>query len=202
MTKKFLIATCILCCITLLSKALHSTDYKTSATKNSEELEIIISDDPFDKMMAVIMHKRCINCHPSGDQPRQGEDSHLHYFDVARGPDGHGLPGLQCSTCHQETNNDFSGVPGAPHWHLAPKSMSWEGKSKSEIAHSILNPEMNGARSIDDIVKHLTTDSLVLWAFDPGIDAEGIEREKPPLSKEEFITAVKEWAEAGAQIPD
>ena len=27
----------------------------------------------FDQMMEVVAHKRCVNCHPSGDQPNQGE---------------------------------------------------------------------------------------------------------------------------------
>ena len=69
--------------------------------------------EAFDKMMAVLTHKRCVNCHPSGDRPRQGEDSHYHNFGVQRGEDNHGLPALQCATCHQQENNDFSGVPGA-----------------------------------------------------------------------------------------
>jgi hypothetical protein len=155
----------------------------------------------FDQMMAVLTHKRCVNCHPSGDRPRQGEDSHLHYFNVQRGPDGHGLAALQCSTCHQETNNYQSGVPGAPHWHLAPRSMAWEGLSAIEIAESMLDPARNGNRSLDDIVHHLTEDELVLWAFEPGVDHEGNPREKPPVSKEDFIQAVKDWAAAGAPIP-
>ncbi len=157
---------------------------------------------PFDVMMSVITHKRCMNCHPSGDRPRQGEDSHLHNFNVQRGPDNHGLKGLQCETCHQKENNPYSGVPGAPHWGLAPASMAWEGLSKTEIATSILNEENNGGRSLDEIVKHMTEDALVLWVFEPGVDNEGNAREAPPVSKAEFIAAVKTWAEAGAVVPE
>lgn len=156
----------------------------------------------FDQMMAVLTHKRCINCHPSGDRPRQGKDSHLHRFGVQRGPDGHGMSALMCSTCHQEENNDFSGVPGAPHWHLAPRSMAWEGLSRVEIAESMLDPARNGDRSLEEIVHHLTEDKLVLWAFEPGVDHEGNPREVPPVSKEEYIQAVKDWAAAGAPIPE
>lgn len=156
----------------------------------------------FDQMMAVLTHKRCINCHPSGDRPRQGADSHLHRFEVQRGPDGHGLAALKCSTCHQEANNDYSGVPGAPHWHLAPRSMAWEGLSKVEIAESMLDPSRNGDRSLEEIVRHLTEDKLVLWAFEPGLDHEGNPREVPPVSKADYIQAVKDWAAAGAPIPE
>lgn len=160
------------------------------------------ADDPFTVMMQVIAHKRCVNCHPSGDRPRQGADSHLHNFNVQRGPDNHGMPGLNCSTCHQSENNDYSGVPGAPHWGLAPLSMAWEGLSRTEIARSMLNLENNGRRSLEEIVKHLTEDELVLWAFEPGVDNEGVPREKPPVSEEAYIAAVKAWAEAGAVIPE
>ncbi|PHN08169.1 hypothetical protein [Flavilitoribacter nigricans] len=156
----------------------------------------------FDQMMAVLTHKRCVNCHPAGDRPHQGEDSHLHHFGVQRGETGHGLAALQCSTCHQETNNNISGVPGAPHWHLAPRSMAWEGLSRTEIAASMLDPARNGGRSLEEIVHHLTEDALVLWAFEPGVDDEGNPREKPPVSKADYIQAVKDWAAAGAQIPN
>ena len=159
------------------------------------------SDEAFDVMMQVISHKRCVNCHPSGDRPHQGEDSHLHRFEVQRGEEGHGLDALQCNSCHQEENNSFSGVPGAPHWHLAPRSMGWEGLTKVEIAHAMTDPAKNGGRSIQEIEKHLTEDPLVLWVFEPGVNHEGIAREKPPVSKEEYIAAVKKWVESGARIP-
>lgn len=161
-----------------------------------------IDDAPFDKMMAVLTHKRCLNCHPSDDRPRQGEDSHIHNFEVRRGPDNHGVAALRCQSCHQEENNDFSGVPGAPEWSLAPIEMAWAGLSRVEIAQSMLNPENNGGRNLEEVVKHLTEHELVLWAWEPGIDAAGNPREKPPVSKEEYIKAVKEWAADGAVIPE
>lgn len=159
------------------------------------------SESPFDKMMQVLTHKRCVNCHPAGDRPHQGEDSHVHRFEVQRGADNHGVPALRCHTCHQDNNNDYAGVPGAPEWSLAPVSMAWEGLTRVEIARSMLDPTKNGGRSLEDIVHHLTEHALVLWAWEPGVDAAGNPREKPPLSKEEYIEAVLAWAEAGAEIP-
>lgn len=157
--------------------------------------------DPYTTMMKVLTHKRCVNCHPSGDRPRQGEDSHYHNFNVLRGEDGHGVAGLKCATCHQAENNNFSGVPGAPEWHLAPLSMKWEGLSANEIARSMLDPERNGGRTLEETVKHLTEHELVLWAWEPGVDHEGNPREKPPVPVEEYIAAVKAWAADGAVIP-
>ena len=156
----------------------------------------------FDKMMSVLSHKRCVNCHPSGDRPHQGEDSHVHNFNVQRGPANNGAGALTCNTCHHEENNDMAGVPGAPHWGLAPRSMAWEGLSKIEIAKSITDPTRNGGRSLEETVKHMTEDALVLWAWEPGVDNEGNPRELPPVSKEDFIAAVKEWAANGAVIPE
>lgn len=158
--------------------------------------------EAFDKMMSVLTHKRCVNCHPAGNRPHQGEDSHVHNFNVQRGADNHGVAALRCESCHQEENNLLSGVPGAPEWHLAPRRMAWEGLTRVEIARSMLDPEKNGGRSLEETVQHLTEHELVLWAWEPGVDAAGNPREKPPVSKEEYIQAVKEWAAAGAPIPE
>lgn len=172
-----------------------------------EELELVpettekVSSEAFEQMMSVVTHKRCMNCHPAGDRPRQGEDSHIHNFEVQRGEDGHGTLALRCESCHQTENNLLSGVPGAPHWHLAPRSMGWEGLSKEDIARAIIDRSMNGGRSLSEIEKHMTEDALVLWVFEPGVNNEGIPREKPPIDKETYIAAVKQWVKEGAVIP-
>lgn len=159
------------------------------------------SKQAFDKMMAVLTHKRCVNCHPNDNIPKQGEDSHPHYFGLQRGKSNHGYEALECNTCHQSENNAYSGVPGAPEWSLAPASMKWEGLTRIEIAKSMMDPERNGGRTPEEIMHHLTEHALVLWAWTPGVNAEGIAREKPPVSKEDYIKAVKEWFEEGAVIP-
>ena len=83
------------------------------------------NDDDFNTMMNVLTHQRCVNCHPNYHIPKQGDDSHPHYFDMARGEDDHGFEATNCNTCHQSENNVNSGVPGAPHWALAPASMAF-----------------------------------------------------------------------------
>ncbi len=195
---RFLSVLVFLCLITFGFSEINVKSDKSSADLSS--LEIL--DTPFDKMMAVLTHKRCVNCHPSGDTPRQGEDSHLHNFGILRGEDGHGLAGYKCSTCHQHENNSYSGVPGAPHWALAPAGMAWEGKSRVEIAKQMMDPKRNGGRTHHEIMEHLTEHELVLWAWEPGMDAEGTPRELPPVPKDEYIEAVKEWIENGAVIPE
>ena len=188
----------ILISVTLaMTKGSENLNNETTLSQTSNEN----NTEPFDKMMAVLTHKRCVNCHPAGDRPHQGEDSHVHNFGVQRGVDNHGVAALRCESCHGHENNDFSGVPGAPEWSLAPLSMAWEGLSRVEIAKSMLDRTKNGNRSLDEIVKHLTEHELVLWAWEPGINAAGEPRELPPVSKEDYIKAVKDWAAAGAVIP-
>ena len=157
--------------------------------------------DNFEKMMQVITHQRCVNCHPSDGVPKQGEDAHPHYFGIARGSNGRGFEVTKCNTCHQSENNDFSGVPGAPDWALAPESMRWQGLSRTKIAESMLDPKRNGNRNHEQVMHHLTEHALVLWAWEPGIDADGKLRETPPVPKDEFIKAVKQWFQDGAKIP-
>lgn len=176
--------------------------------KFSEEISLIsdksIEQDEsaasFNKMMDVITHQRCINCHPSDNIPKQGEDRHSHRFGITR--DNGTQSATNCNTCHQATNNKYSGVPGAPEWSLAPHKMRWEGLSRVEIAKSMMNPENNGNRTHKDIMHHLTEHELVLWAWEPGVDADGTPRELPPVSKDEYIAAVKKWIELGATIPN
>ncbi|MEL6536248.1 MAG: hypothetical protein AAFQ98_12605 [Bacteroidota bacterium] len=165
----------------------------TSLEAKDESLEA------FNTMMDVLTHQRCVNCHPSDNIPKQGEDRHHHRFGIVRGNVGNAT---NCNTCHQASNNEFSGVPGAPDWSLAPHSMRWEGLSRTEIAQSMMNPETNGNRTAEDIMHHLTEHELVLWAWEPGIGVDGEPRELPPVGKEEYIEAVKTWIELGAIIPE
>ncbi len=159
------------------------------------------SSESFDRMMDVLTHPRCMNCHPNDPIPKQGDDRHPHYFGMARGENDHGFQATKCSTCHQSENNFYSGVPGAPHWALAPASMGWEGLSRTQIAERMLNPKTNGGRSHKDLVEHMTTDELVLWAWNPGVDANGKPRETPLVSEEGFKVAVEQWFADGAVIP-
>ena len=175
--------------------AVTEAEPEEPATSNESEVA-------FNTMMDVLSHKRCVNCHPSDEHPKQGEDSHPHLFGIQRGPNNSGYEVANCNTCHQNENNNYSGVPGAPEWSVAPRSMFWEGLSRVEIAQSMLDRTKNGDRSLEELEHHLTEHALVLWAWEPGVNAEGIPRETPPVSKEDYIAAVKKWFEEGAIIPE
>jgi mono/diheme cytochrome c family protein len=158
----------------------------------------------FAQIATVLQSPSCQNCHTDAAHPfpRQGEDRHRHMFNVSRGPDGLGAPGLHCATCHGVTNNGASGVPGAKGWHLAPLSMAWEGLSVKEICQAVTDTERNGGRGAAQLIDHLTHDALVNWAWAPGVDHSGRARATPPMSHEQFLNVVNRWVETGAACPE
>lgn len=91
------------------------------------------------RLVTVIEHPRCMNCHTNTDFPRQGNARLRHNMGVARGPGNHGTPALQCATCHQDDNVP-SDVPGNANWHLAPLSMAWEGLDRRGICRLLTDP--------------------------------------------------------------
>jgi hypothetical protein len=152
----------------------------------------------FEAIVPVLHHPRCMNCHSTGDFPRQGDDSHRHTMQVRRGPDGQGLNAVKCSTCHQDHNLvDLHTPPGAPDWHLpSPETpMVWEGLTDHQLCELLKDPNQNGHRNVQQIVEHMST-PLVLWGWNPG---EG--RSPIPMPLSEFLARVKEWAAKGAACP-
>jgi len=149
----------------------------------------------FNDVAAVLRSPRCINCHPAGNVPRQ-TDAHLPHFPaVARGRDDHGITGMRCNACHQEVNQ-INGVPGAMHWRLAPRSMAWAGLDDHELAEQLKDPSRNGHRTLEQMIEHVTSEPLVLWAWQPGGT-----RDAPPLTHEQFVQRFKDWVAAGAPSP-
>jgi hypothetical protein len=148
----------------------------------------------------VFMSPRCMNCHPSGDVPLQGDDNHLHAQNVKRGPDGKGIYALKCAACHQETNVPGENMPpGSPKWQLPPAEtrMVFQGKTAGELARQLKDPKQNGGKTLEQILQHVSDDKLVLGSWDPG---DG--RTKPPLSHAEFAAKMREWIEKGAVAPE
>jgi hypothetical protein len=149
----------------------------------------------------VITHPRCTNCHPADGKPRQGLDQRIHSPAVSGGADGHGVPGLPCTSCHQASNTELVGatlesVPGNPKWALAPSEMAWVGRSLGEICEQIKDPKRNGGKTLAEIHHHMAHDSLVGWGWDPGRG-----RGPVPGSQEAFGELIKAWIDTGAQCP-
>lgn len=151
----------------------------------------------FERIVSVLQHPRCMNCHTVTQFPRQKDIGARHAQLVMRGQDGKGSATLQCASCHQEHNSPDGMVPGAHGWHLAPLSMAWEGLSKAKICASIKDPAKNGGRdTLPKVIEHMKVDPLVIWAWSPGAG-----RTTPVLSHEAFVADLEAWAAAGGPCP-
>ncbi len=144
----------------------------------------------------VMFHPRCANCHPAGDSPLQGAAAQLHDPPVARGPEDRGVAAMECTGCHQDRNVQLARVPGAPNWHLAPRSMAWVGHSAHAVCEQLKDPARNGGKTLAQIVDHSAHDELVAWGWAPGAD-----REPAPGSQERFGAIVAAWVDTGAECP-
>lgn len=153
----------------------------------------------WDLVYQVLQHPRCLNCHPAGDRPLQGEASAEHLQNVQRGPDGQGLFAMRCSACHQEENTPGAHMPpGAPNWHLPEPDMPlvFEGLSSRELCRQLKDPARNGHKTPEQLLEHVSSDELVLWGWDPG---EG--RAPVPVPHAAFVLAMRTWVESGCDCP-
>jgi hypothetical protein len=165
------------------------------STINRDSVESVTA---FETVYKVLMSPRCMNCHPAGDIPLQGDDSHLHTMGPKRGKDGKGVYAMKCSNCHQETNTPgLHTPPGNPDWHLPPAAMKmvFQGKSAHELAKQLVDKKKNGNKDIRKLIEH-ADDGLVLAAWNPG---EG--RTLLPVSHAEFKKAWLTWIKKGAYAP-
>jgi hypothetical protein len=151
----------------------------------------------FGEIARVLVHPRCINCHPSGDTPHQRMSMELHDPPVVRGPKDNGVVGMECSSCHQDRNQELTRVPGAPGWHVAPIEMAWVGKSVSYICNQLKDPKRNGGKTLAQLVEHNGHDELVGWGWAPGAD-----REPAPGTQAQFGALTAAWVETGAECPE
>ena len=153
------------------------------------------------QVYSVMVSPRCLNCHTATNYPQQGDDRHRHVANVIRGLQDKGVVALNCATCHQSTNADSTGVPGAHNWHLAPLSMRWQDVkdqplSSGDVCRSVLRL-LDGTH----LLKHHEEEPLVLWAFSPGRRPDGTMRTLPPMTHTQFVEATRQWVEAGTPCP-
>jgi len=158
------------------------------------------SREAFLQVYKVFTFPRCQNCHPAGDSPLQGDDSHVHLQNVKRGKDGHGVYGMRCDTCHQTTNLPGEHMPpGNPKWSLPSPDhkMVFVGRSPAELCRQLKDPKQTGGRSLQRILEHVSSDDLVGWAWDPGTS-----RTLPQLSRADTVAQLKTWIDGGAACPE
>lgn len=200
--KGAVIAAVLLLMITIAAfgfKKTYSSDYGyTDIPKPIVKKDSLVSVQAFQKVYTVLMSPRCVNCHPIGDVPLQGDDSHIHHMFPKRGEDGKGLYAMKCANCHQPENTSGPHAPpGSPDWHLPPANMKmvFEGKSAHELAKQLVDRKQNGNKSMKQLLEH-ADDELVLAGWKP---AEG--HSMPPMSHSEFKKAWITWIKNGAYAP-
>lgn len=197
MPKKWLVVLGIISFVVFISFGFKKSPTDNN-TKNENTKDSITSVKAFMDVYKVLMSPRCMNCHPSGDVPLQGDDSHLHTMLPRRGKDGKGLYAMKCSNCHQPTTMEgLHKPPGHPDWHLPPAKMKmvFQGKTPEQLAKQLVNPKTNGGKTMKQLIEH-ADDGLVKIGWNMG---EG--RPAPPLSHAEFKKAWITWIENGAYAP-
>ncbi|MCG7855858.1 hypothetical protein MD537_02715 [Flavihumibacter sediminis] len=196
MKKYIIVLAAIVSFVALLSFSLK--EQPISDANDSFQKDSIASVNAFRDVYKVLISPRCMNCHPSGDVPLQGDDSHLHTMLPQRGKDGKGINAMKCGNCHQATPMEgLNQPPGHPDWHLPPADMKmvFEGKTAGQLAKQLVNPKTNGGKTIKQLIEH-ADDGLVKIGWDMG---EG--RTPPPISHAEFKKAWITWIEKGAYAP-
>jgi hypothetical protein len=174
---------------------LKTPDQFMSITKNADRSRAI-----FEEIGKVLTHPRCMNCHPAGDNPLQGNDQHKHMPPVWRAETG--LFEAACSGCHSEKNTtlheaaSYRSIPGHPRWGFAPLAMAWQHKSLREICVQLKDVKLNGGRDLAALQEHIAKDDLVGWGWDPG---EG--RDPAPGNQAATGLLVQAWIDSGAECP-
>lgn len=178
--------------------------FERKHTIKREPITSVINKDSVESVKAfmevykVLMSPRCMNCHPAGDIPLQGDDSHLHQMLPKRGVDGKGVYAMKCANCHQSTNSPgLHTPPGNPVWHLPPADtkMVFQGRSPRQLALQIMDAKQNGHKNKQQLLQH-AGDTLVKAGWNMG---EG--RKPPPLSYNAFVKAWNTWIYKGGYAP-
>lgn len=184
--------------VTVLMSFNFKTDPAGTQNISIANRDSIESLKAFMEVYKVLMSPRCMNCHPAGDVPLQGDDSHLHSMLPRRGKDGKGLYAMKCSSCHQPENTEGLHMPpGNPDWHLPPANMKmvFEGRTAAQLAKQLVDPKTNGNKTLQQLKEH-AEDGLVKAGWNPG---EG--RSLPPMSHAAFKKAWYSWIDKGAYAP-
>jgi hypothetical protein len=173
------------------------TPAKGSVQRPVERQEALAS---FEIVRSVLQHPRCQNCHPAGDAPLQGDEGHIHLQNVQRGPEGRGMAGLECTTCHGPANPPATYGAHIPPgvstgWRMPNEKLVFVGVAPGALCEQVKNPAHNGGKDQAALLHHLE-DPLVAWGWTPGVGRTAI-----PVSQRDFMSAWQTWARGGSPCP-
>ena len=118
----------------------------------------------FDEAAEVITHPRCLNCHPAGDRPTQGMDTHPHLPLVVRGADGHGAIGMRCELPRSQITTR------TPTWDMSSGiwlRSRWRGRAK-RLARSASRSRIRSGTA-----EKASTSSFITWRRISSLDGAG-----------------------------
>lgn len=197
--KTMFIMSAIFCLMFVITSATkEQSDFKNVAITNTEGGDSATSAQAFLQVYTVLMSPRCMNCHPSGNRPLQGDDNHIHTMNVQRGKDGKGLYAMKCSNCHQPQNTaGLHTPPGNPKWQLPPADMKmiFQGRSAHDLALQIMDYNRNGHKDKAQLLEH-ARDTLVKEGWQMGGD-----RTPPPMAYNDFVKAWDTWINNDGYAP-
>jgi hypothetical protein len=157
----------------------------------------------FETVRAVLQHPRCLNCHPAGDAPLQGDKGALHTQGVVRGPEGRGVAGLECTSCHGRANLPDSYGPAQPpgvstEWRMPPPGMKmvFAGLPAKGLCAQLKDPARNGGKAFPALLEHVAHDPLVVWGWKPGAGRAAV-----AVPHDTFTAAFTAWSQQGAPCP-
>lgn len=146
----------------------------------------------------VLQSPRCLNCHPNGKAPLQGDHAAPHAMGITRDIE---RTGLTCQTCHREgaVSTDAHMPPAVKGWRLPSEAapLVFQGRTPAALCKQLKDPAQNGNHDLAALVKHVSHDDLVLYGWNPGAG-----RTLPPLPHDVFVARFTQWVDAGAPCPE
>ncbi|MCA2980908.1 MAG: hypothetical protein INH41_00220 [Myxococcaceae bacterium] len=166
-------------------------------TMLASALALLLSQaHPFDDVARVLLHPRCVNCHPAGEAPLQTDASRPHHQNVTRRIEA---LGTRCTACHLPNAPQGPGLPpSAAEWKMprADLPLVFQGRTPAQLCHQLKDPAQNGNLTPEAMLEHLTHDPRVVWSFAPGPG-----RALPPLTHARFLEVFSAWLQLGQPCP-
>lgn len=167
---------------------------QSASARGQAQLEPL---DYFDRMMPVLAHNRCVNCHGDVD-PTTGRE-HV---------PGQIAPSESCtkSGCHSQADNtnadghdDWKIAPGSV-WFVKPAGTGFVLKTNRELCDQMADRVAN--RGSQEFMDHLQTDFLIDLGFEGRSGGANTDPQAlpPPLSKTQFLVAAARWLDDGFAV--
>ena len=157
----------------------------------------------FNEVAKVVTHPRCMNCHPAGEHPTQGNDQHEHMPPTCAARPASASPGVLLGLPHREELHAGRHRRDATRAFRAIRAGSsrrsrWRGRASrsARSASSSRTRSATAARSLALLHEHFAKDDLVAWGWAPG---EG--REPAPGTQQQLGELAQAWIDTGAECP-